>query len=82
MAPWGEMHEELKKDKMTHIPKTEECTIKLFKKMESTIVNKKIKKIGNKKMMLLEDYVLRLLIEHNYRLLGKDGSINYQHISS
>ena len=27
MAQWGEMHEELKNDKMTPIPKTEECTI-------------------------------------------------------
>ena len=25
MAPWGEMHEELKNEKMTPIPKTEEC---------------------------------------------------------
>ena len=44
LASWGKMHEELKKEKMTPIPKTEECTIKLFKKMEATIVNKKKKK--------------------------------------
>ena len=38
MAPWGEMHEELKNEKMIPIPKEEECTIKLFKEMEATIV--------------------------------------------
>ena len=27
MAPWGEMHEESKNEKMTPIPKAEECTI-------------------------------------------------------
>ena len=48
-TPWGEMHEELKNEKTTTIPKIEECTIQLFKEMEATIVNKKIKKIENKK---------------------------------
>ena len=43
-TPWGEMHEELKNEKTTSIPKTEDCTIQLFKEMEATIVNKKIKK--------------------------------------
>ena len=33
------MHEELKNEKITPIPKKEECTIQLFKKMEATIVN-------------------------------------------
>ena len=41
LAPWGEMHEELKIEKMTHIPKAVECAIWLFKEMEATIVNKK-----------------------------------------
>ena len=92
MAPWGETHEELKNEKMTPIPKVEECTIQLFKEMKATIVNKK--KIGNlKKIMILEDYVLKLLIEHNnsllendggktHRLLEKDEGRNYQHIRS
>ena len=40
------------------------------------------KKIENiKKIMILEDYVLKLLIEHNYRLLENDGQ-NYQYIRS
>ena len=63
------MHEELKNEKMTPILKVEECTIQLFEEVEATIVNKKIE---NKKIMLLEDYVLKLLIEHKYRLLEKD----------
>ena len=34
-----------------------------------------MKKIENikKKIMILEDYVLKLMIEHNYRFLEKDG---------
>ena len=47
-APWGEMHEELKNEKMIPILKAEECTIQFFKEMEATIVNTK-KKIGEKK---------------------------------
>ena len=42
MAKWREMYEELKNEKMTPIPKTEECTIQLFKEMKATIVKKKI----------------------------------------
>ena len=75
MASWGEMHEELKNEKMTPIPKTEECTMQLFEEVEATNVNKKKnKKIENQTIMLLEDYVLKLLIKHKYRLLlEKDG---------
>ena len=43
MAPWREIHEELKNEKMTPILKAEECTIQLFEEVEATIVNKKIK---------------------------------------
>ena len=45
MAPWGEMHEELKIEEVTLVPKAEECTIKLFKETEATIVLKKKYKI-------------------------------------
>ena len=79
MAPWGEIHEELKNEKITPISKIEECTMQLYVEVEATIVNKKIE---NKKIMLLEDYVLKLLIEHKYRLLGKDGGKKHQHIRS
>ena len=43
MAPWREMHEKFKIEKMTPILKAEECTIQLFEEVEATIVNKKIK---------------------------------------
>ena len=75
MASWGEMHEEFKIARVTPMSKLEECIIQLSKEMEATIVNKKIKKI-----LIFEDYVLKLLIEHNYHLLRKDGCRNYQHI--
>ena len=80
MAPWGEIHEELKIEKVTLIPKAEECTIKLFKEMEATIVNQKKKK--SKKIMIFNDYVPKMLLEHNFRFLGTDGGGNYQHICS
>ena len=44
MAPSSEMREELKNEKMTPILKAGKFTIQLFKEMEATIVNKKIKK--------------------------------------
>ena len=50
MASWGGMHEELKNEKTTPIPKTKECTIKLFKEIEVAIVNKKKKKRSWKTM--------------------------------
>ena len=66
------------------IPKSEveEGILQLCKEMEATIVNKRTKKIENKKIMIFEDYVLKLLIKHNYHLLGKDRGRNYQHVRS
>ena len=46
MVPWGEMHEELKNEKMTPVPKAEECTMQLFEEMEATILNEKKKSFG------------------------------------
>ena len=46
MVPWGKMHEGLKNEKMTPIPKTEECTMQLFEEVEATIVKKKKKTLG------------------------------------
>ena len=80
MAPWGEMHEEFKIARVTLMSKLEECIVQLSKETETTIVNKKKKE--NKKIIIFEDYVLKLLIEHNYHLLEKDGGRNYQHIRS
>ena len=55
------MHEELKNEKMTPISKVDEYIIQLNNELKGNIVMKKkfIK-------MLLEDYVLKLLIQHNY----------------
>ena len=39
MAPWGEMYEEFKIEKVTPMSKVEECIVQLSKEMEATIVN-------------------------------------------
>ena len=41
MAPWGEMYEEFKIEKITPISKVEEAIIQLNKEMEATIVSQK-----------------------------------------
>ena len=68
MTLWGEIQEELKNEKMTPTFEVEEYIIQLNNEMKGTFVKKKIKKIK-----ILEDYVLKLLIEHNYCFLGTDG---------
>ena len=80
MAPCIEMHGEFKIAEITPTSEVEECIVRLCKEMEATIVNKK--KIENKKIVIFEDYVLKLLIKHNYHLLRKNGGKNYQHIHS
>ena len=80
MAPWGEMHEELKIEEVTPIPKAKECIIKLFKEMEATIVNKNLENL--KTLMIFNDYVPKMLLEHNFRFLGKDGGNNHHPIRS
>ena len=74
MTLWGEIHEELKNENMTPTFEVDEYIIQLNNEMKGTFVKKKIKKIENiKKIKILEDYVLKLLIEHNYCFLGTDG---------
>ena len=74
MTLWGEIHEGLKNEKMTPTSEVDEYIIQLKNEMKGTFVKKKIKKIENiKNKKILEDYVLKLLIEHNYRFLGMDG---------
>ena len=63
------MYEDFDIVKVTLMSKVEEYIIQLNKEIEVTIVNKKNQK-NNK---IVKDYVLKLLIEHNYRLLEKDG---------
>ena len=41
MAPWGDMHEELKNEKMTPIFKVDKCIFRLHKEMEATIMKQK-----------------------------------------
>ena len=66
MTLWGEVYKELKK-KMTHMSKEDEYIAQLNKELEPTIVNQKGK---NANKMIVENFVLKLLIEHNYRFLG------------
>ena len=79
MAPWGDMHEELKIEEVTPMSKVEEYIIQLNKEMEATIVTYKEK---NKKKNIVEDYVPKMLLEHNYRFFGTDGGGNHQPIRS
>ena len=66
MALWGEMHEGLKNEKMIPTSEVDDYIIQLNNEMKGTFVKKKMKKIENiRKIMILEDYVLKLLIEHN-----------------
>ena len=74
LAPWGEMHENFDIAKVSPMSKVEECIVQLCKEIEATIVNKKIKKIENK---IVEDYVLKFMIEHNYHLSKNDGGRNH-----
>ena len=84
MTLWGEMHEELKNEKTIPNSEVDEYIIHLNNELRGTIVNKKLKKkIENQKNnKIVEDYVLKFLIEHNYRLLEKDGGKKHQPIHS
>ena len=83
MTLWGETHEELKNEKTMPTSEVDEYIIHLNNELRGTIVNKKLKKIENQKNnKIVEDYVLKLLIEHNYRLLEKDGGKKHQPIRS
>ena len=80
MTLWGEMHEELKNEKTIPNSEVDEYIIHLNNELRGTIVNKNFKK--NRKKKIVEEYVLKLLIEHNYRLLEKDGGKKHQPIRS
>ena len=83
MTLWGEMHEELKNEKTIPNFEVDEYISHFNNELRGTVVNKKIKKIENQKNnKIVEDYVLKLLIEHNYHLLQKDGGKKYQPIRS
>ena len=68
MTLWGEVHKELKNEKMTPISEVDEFIIRLNKKLKENIVQKEKKYLR----VQLEDNVFKLLIEHNYRFLRMD----------
>ena len=70
MTLWGEMHEALKNEKMTPISEVDECIIQLNNELNKNIVKQKEKKFLK---MLFNDYVPKMLLEHNYRFLRTDG---------
>ena len=84
MTFWVPMHEEVKNENKIPTSEVDEHIIHLNNEMRGIIVKKKMKKkIENiKKIMILEYYVLKLLIEHNYCLLENDGGQNHQYIRS
>ena len=63
MAPWGDMHEELKIEEVTPMSKVEECICQLNKEMKATIVKQKEENLKN---MIVNDYVPKLLFKHKY----------------
>ena len=73
------MHEELKIEEVTPMSKVEEYIIQLNKEMEATIVTHEEK---NRKNKIVEDYVPKMILEHNYRFFGTDGEGNYKPICS
>ena len=83
MTLWGEMHEELKNEKTIPNSEVDEYIIHFNNELRGTIVNTKNQKIENQKNnKIVEDYVLKLLIENNYCLLEKDGGKKHQPIHS
>ena len=80
MTLWGEIHEELKIEKMTLMFEVDKCIFQLNKELIATVVKQKEKNL--KKIMFMEDNVLKLLIEHNYRFLGTNGGGNHHYFHS
>ena len=57
----------------------DECIFQLNKEIEANIVNQKEENLKN---MIMNDYVLKLLIEHNYQFFRMDGGGNYHSFRS
>ena len=79
MAPWGDMHEELKIEEVTPMSKVEERIFQLNKEMEATIVKQKEENLKN---MIVSDYVPKFLLEHNYQFFGIDEGGNHHSFHS
>ena len=78
MTLWGEMHEELKNEKTISNYEVDEYIFHLNNELRGTIVNKKFfkKNRKSKNNKIVEDYVLKLLIEHNYHFLMEARNTN------
>ena len=74
MTSWAFMQEELSSDAIPYILEVEEPIVSFHEIKEASNANKMIKSF--------QDKVFKLLIEHNYHLLKKDGGKNYQPIRS
>ena len=73
MAPWGDMHEELKIEEVTPMSKVEECIFQLNKEMKATILKQKEENLKN---MIVNDHVPKFLFEHNYQFFKTYGGGN------
>ena len=76
MVQWGDMHEELNIEEIIPMSKVEDYIIQSNKEMEATIVTHKEKK------KIVEDYVPKRLLKHNYWFFGTNGGGNHQPIRS
>ena len=74
MTSWAFVQEKLSSEDIPYILEVEEPIVSFHEIKEAFIANKTIKSI--------QDKVFKLLIEHNYRLLEKDGGKNHQPIHS
>ena len=74
MTSWAFVQEKLSSEDIPYILEVEEPIVSFHEIKEAFIANKTIKSI--------QDKVFKLLIEHNYHLLEKDGGKNHQPIHS
>ena len=74
VTSWAFVQEEFPSGDITYILEVEELIVSFHEIKDASIMNKMIKSF--------EDKVFKLLIQHNYRLLEKDGGKNHQPICS
>ena len=67
VAPWGDMHEELRIEEVNPMSKAEESIFQLNKEMEATIVKQKEENLKN---VIVNDYVPKFLLDPNYQFFG------------
>ena len=74
MTPWAFVQKEIPSEDIPYILEVEEPIVSFHEIKEAPIANKNIKSI--------QDKVFKLVPEHNYCLLKKDGSKNHKPIRS